>query len=455
MNNNKSLFLVVGLGKTGLSVARYLTRKKIPFVVYDTRTNPTGLDECRHEFPGVDVFCGEFPLSLYDNLSTIICSPGVPLDADFLQVARRCNIPVYGDIECLSRELANSHNNVPVIAITGTNGKSTVTTLVGEMARAFGLTVAVAGNIGAPVLDLLDDGVCYDLWVLELSSFQLDLTFSMTPLAATILNITADHLDRHHDMQSYIQAKQRVYRHAHTLLYNRADSETMPSSSVQSSEAHLVSYGLDEPTQGNWGVRLEGNHPVLMYGTEPLLSTDDLKIKGRHNWSNALAACALAHEAGIDTQTMVRVLKQFKGLPHRAEWVRTLNGVDWINDSKGTNVGATCSAISGIGNAICGKIVLIAGGQGKGADFQALQAPIAEHARALVLMGEDADKMEKALGSIVPVLRASSLEEAVSLAHQQAQVGDVVMLSPACASFDMFRDFNHRGEAFVSSVNSL
>ncbi len=438
--------VVAGLGKTGLSIARYLRRNNKPFIAYDTREHPADLDAFLTEFPDVDVYLKDVPDGVLSMLSEIISSPGVSLDAPLMQMARDNSIPIYGDIECLAREIS-----APVIAITGTNGKSTVTTLVGDMAKAAGMNVAVAGNIGTPVLDLLDNGIQYDLWVLELSSFQLDLTHSLAPVAATILNISADHLDRHQTIQLYIAAKQRVYHQATTLIYNRNDEQTKPDEHIHQES----SFGLDSPVDGQWGVRTDGGGFYLAYGAKILMSVEDMKVKGCHNWSNALAACALAHTVGIDFESMIDVLKHFQGLPHRAQWVRTLDGVDWINDSKGTNIGATCSAISGIGGSMQGKIVLIAGGQGKGADFTELQKPIAEHVRTLVLIGIDADKMEQALQSVVPVVRASSLEEAVRVAHQQAKSGDVVMLSPACASQDMFRDFNDRGQVFVSAVGAL
>lgn len=442
-----AITLVVGLGKTGMSIARYLHRKHKRFMVYDTRENPSDLDVFLKAFPDVKVYLKDFPESVYPMIAEIISSPGVSLDIPLMQMARRQHIPVYGDIECFARSVA-----APVIAITGTNGKSTVTTLVGEMARMAGKTVAVGGNIGTPVLDLLADGVDYDLWVLELSSFQLDLTHSLAPVAATILNISADHLDRHHSIEAYIAAKQRVYHAAQTSIFNRDDAFTLPAQIT----GPVCSFGLNTSMSDQWGI-IEDERGVawLAYGTHQLMSIEDMKIKGRHNWANALAACALAQTVGIDFVSMVKVLKQFPGLPHRAQWVRTLNGVDWINDSKGTNIGATSSAISGIGGAMQGKIVLIAGGQGKGADFTTLQKPIADHVRTLVLIGTDADIMEQALHSVVNVVRASTLEEAVTVAHQQAKIGDVVMLSPACASQDMFRDFNHRGQAFVSAVEAL
>lgn len=445
---NQPLYLIAGLGMTGYSIACYLRRRNLPFVVFDTRQEVAGLADFNSEFPGVDVFLSEFPPSLYPQLTAVIASPGVALDEPFLQEIYRLNIPVYGDIECLAQEI-----KVPVIAITGTNGKSTVTTLVGEMAQAAGLSVAVAGNIGRSVLDVLDDGQHYDLWVLELSSFQLDLTHSLKPLVATILNISPDHLDRHHSMAAYCEAKQRVYRQAKHLIYNREDKATVPSGQVLVEQQS--SYGLDKPAAAQWGIEEISGSTYLCHGAERLLSVDDLRIKGKHNWQNALAAAALASAAGIDHQSILAVLQTFTGLPHRCQWVRTLDNVDWINDSKGTNIGATISAIAGIGGSMKGKIVLIAGGLGKGADFTELRESVVAYARSLVLIGKDADKVEEALTGLLPIYKATSLEEAIALARSEAKSGDVVLLSPACASQDMFRDFNHRGECFTTWVEQL
>ncbi|KTC72487.1 UDP-N-acetylmuramoylalanine--D-glutamate ligase [Legionella birminghamensis] len=445
---NQSLYLVAGLGKTGRSIAGYLHRRNLPFVVFDTRPQPEGLSEFRAMFPGVDIFLGQFPDEIYDQLKEIITSPGISLDEPFLQKALERKIPVIGDIECLARDI-----QVPVIAITGTNGKSTVTSLVGEMARKAGFSVAVAGNIGAPVLDLLDDDNDYNLWVLELSSFQLDLIYSLSPVAATILNITPDHLDRHHSIEAYRFSKQRIYRRARLCLYNRDDWQTAPIDLEPTQKT--VSFGFSKPTTEEWGIIRQADMISLAQGEDCVISIDDIRIKGKHNWQNALAACALATAAGIDVQSIREVLTHFSGLPHRCQWVRTLDGVDWINDSKGTNIGAAISAISGIGGAMQGRIILIAGGLGKGADFSELRAPVSEYVRSVILIGKDADLIEEALTGLVPVLRAASLDDAVAMAKAEAQAGDVVLLSPACASMDMFKDFNHRGEAFSEAVRRL
>jgi UDP-N-acetylmuramoylalanine--D-glutamate ligase len=447
------LYLVAGLGKTGLSIARYLARRHQSFVVFDTRAHPYGLDEFKGEFPNVEVFLERLPEYLYDQIEEIISSPGVALDEPSIKKARDLGISVIGDIECLAREI-----KAPVIAITGTNGKSTVTVLVGEIAKAAGFSVAVAGNIGTPVLDLLDDEQKYDLWVLELSSFQLDLTYSLQPKAVTILNVTPDHLDRHHGMDAYVQAKQRIYHHAKTWVFNRQDRLTFPvqDNMKTNDNAISVSFGLDAPSGKHWGLwNVNNGEKFLSCGQLQLLSETLLKIKGQHNILNALAACALTEAIGIDYSSMVKVLTEFGGLPHRSQWVRTLQGVEWINDSKGTNIGATISAISGIGGTMQGKIVLIAGGLGKGADFSELRAPVADFVRSVVLIGQDAPQIEEALGGVVPATHAASLEEAVGVAKTLAEPGDVVLLSPACASWDMFRDFNHRGDVFTRTVDAL
>ncbi|MCX7115250.1 MAG: UDP-N-acetylmuramoyl-L-alanine--D-glutamate ligase [Gammaproteobacteria bacterium] len=441
----KPFYLVAGLGQTGYSVARYLHKKQLPFVVFDTRKHLEQLTDFSLTFPGVEVFLGDFPSSLYSKVTQVIASPGLSLEEPFLEQAKRHGIPIIGDIECFAQQV-----NAPVIAITGTNGKSTVTTLVGEMAKAAGIQVAVGGNIGRPILDFLDDTIHYDLWVLELSSFQLDLTFSLAPLAATVLNITPDHLDRHHTLNNYIQAKHRIYNHATHFLYNREDEQTKPTTA-----ASTTSFGLDTPADNQWGIMMQHQTPYLAFGKEPLLSIHSLKLQGKHNWQNALAACALASYANIPHQAMCQVLETFSGLPHRCQTVRQLNQVTWINDSKGTNVGAAISAIEGIGPTLSGKIVLIAGGLGKGADFSPLNPVIKKFVREVVLIGKDAPLLAKALETAAPLTHADTFEAAITLAKQAAEPGDVVLLSPACASMDMFKDYVHRGECFAELVHAL
>lgn len=442
---NHPLYLVAGLGKTGLSVARYLQRNNKSFIAFDTRAQAFSIDEFSKQFPKTVLYLQEVPKEILSQITDIIASPGLDLDNSLFKQAKKLGIPIYGDIECLAQEV-----KAPIVAITGTNGKSTVTTLVGDMAKSAGYKVAVAGNIGTPVLDILSDEQSYDLWVLELSSFQLDLTYSLAPCAATILNVSPDHLDRHHTIDAYIDAKQKIYQHAQVALFNRDDLQTVPKINVDA-----ISFGQDAGSAGNWGLLNRENKIYLAKGDTCYLPVESLLIKGIHNWLNALAACALADVAGVSSDHIINVLGSFSGLSHRCQWVRRLNEVDWINDSKGTNIGATISAINGIGGSMQGKIVLIAGGQGKGADFTELAKPISDFVRSVVLIGEDADKIEAALTHVVPIARAHSLDNAVDIAKAQAKPGDVVLLSPACASLDMFRDFNHRGELFASLVNGL
>lgn len=447
----KTLTLVVGLGKTGLSIARHLVKQGDSFVVFDTREAPEGAQQFRSEFPHIPLFLGQYPRTLLQEVHTILTSPGVAQEIPLFQEARLSNIPILGDIECFARVVS-----APVIAITGTNGKSTVTSLVGEMAKASGKKVAVAGNIGTPVLELLDEDESYDLWVLELSSFQLALTESLTPLAATVLNLSPDHLDRHHSMMAYWEAKQRIYLNAKLCFFNRDDEQTFPDSSVLSAEQFVRSYGLKRPeSELDWGLCEDAQGAnYIAQGTQMIFPVEALKIKGRHNWLNAIAACALADAAGLSREAIVEVLGTFSGLSHRCQWVRELDGVTWIDDSKGTNIGATISAIVGIGGTMQGKIVLIAGGQGKGADFRLLHEVVEAHVRSMILIGQDAELLATALPDI-PQHRAPSLEDAVQLARQEAQPGDVVLLSPACASLDMFRDYHHRGQVFSSAVEAL
>lgn len=445
---DKSLYLIAGLGKTGLSIARYLQRRNKPFALFDTRANPPELEIFKKHYPDVAIYLQQVPYGIITTLKAIITSPGIPLEIPLLTHAMTDGIPVYGDIECLARE-----TRAPIVAITGTNGKSTVTALVGEMANAAGFKTAVGGNIGEPVLDLLDDDQQYDLWVLELSSFQLDLTESLAPLASCILNISPDHLDRHHTIENYRLAKQWIYHKAKASVFNRQDPATFPSPDY--GELAHFSFGEDTPRDGQWGLVTKEEGIFLAHGKNAFFPVNDLHIKGVHNWQNALAACALASLAGVPREHQIAVLKNFAGLPHRCQWVRTLEGVDWINDSKGTNVGASISAITGIGSALSGKIVLIAGGQGKGADFTLLTDAVKAHVRSMIVLGEDAEKIASAMRQIVPVEKTKTLEDAVQKAKMAAQPGDVILLSPACASLDMFKDFNHRGEIFTTLVQAL
>lgn len=432
--------LILGLGKTGLSCAEHLARQNVPFFVMDTRSNPPELATLQKNFPHIPVHLGEFDLSLVRQAQEIIASPGLEIPS----LITALNIPIIGDIELFARAA-----KAPIIAITGTNAKGTVTTLVGDMIQAAGLKVSVGGNIGIPALDLLLEPAP-DFYVLEISSFQLETTSSLRALAATILNISPDHLDRHKTMQAYIAAKQKIYSICENIVCNRDDKNTYPVS-----DSINLSFGFSEPKQNEFGLRKINDQYWLAHGEENLLSVDDLFIKGKHNWINALAALALGAAINMPIPAMLSALKNFKGLKHRCEWVLEKDGVTWYDDSKGTNIGATIAAIEGLGSATKGKLILIAGGLSKGADFIQLRVPVAKHVRAIILMGKDAPLIKQALDGVVPMQHAIDMEAAVKLASQCAHDGDAVLLSPACASWDMFRDYEQRGDIFKTLVKKL
>lgn len=434
--------VIVGLGTTGLSVARFLARQDLSFAVVDSRMNPPGLVELKSEFPDVEVHLGDFNTVLMDEAGQLIVSPGVAVATPEISSAIETGAEVLGDIELFAR-----HVEKPVIAITGSNGKSTVTALLGEMVKAAGVSVGVGGNIGTPALDLLDDE-SIELFVMELSSFQLETTSSLQTLAAVVLNVSPDHMDRYPSFETYKQAKAVVYKKAKHCVINRDD----PESAALAGECEGISYGLDEPMSKNdFGLRMIDDRAWLVHGDEPLCRASEIRMPGRHNVSNVLAAMALAHCAGINQELAIEAAKTFPGLPHRCEWVGEWNGVSWFNDSKGTNVGATVAALQGLPQAV----VLIAGGQAKGAEFSELAKAVEGKTRAVVLYGEDADQIEVAIADRTKIIRANDLAEAVQQAKSVAQNGDAVLFSPACASFDMFDNYLQRGESFLAEVRRI
>jgi len=432
--------VIVGLGATGLSAARFLARHGEAFAVTDSRPRPPGLADFDREFPEAVRALGGFDRALCLTARRLIVSPGVALWEPVLLEARACGVEVVGDIEVFAR-----HARAPVVAVTGTNGKSTVTSLVKEMAQAAKLAVRAGGNLGPPALGLLDDGEP-DLYVLELSSFQLEATASLEPTAAVVLNITPDHRDRYATLNAYARAKRRVYRGAGTQVINRDDPLV---AAMAEPDRPVLLFTLGAPGAGGFGlIRTQGG-AWLGHEDLRLMPVADLPIPGRHNVANALAALALGTAVGLPPEAMVSALRRFHGLPHRCQWVGRAAGVDWYNDSKGTNVGATCAALRGL----CAErpVVLLAGGDGKGADFTPL-ASACDGVRAVVTLGRDGPLIAQALRGVVPVARASDLRDAVSQAAGLARSGDAVLLSPACASFDMFRDYVERGERFVAAV---
>lgn len=441
---NKQLQVVVGLGKTGVSLVRFLTRQGLPVAAVDTREQPPELAVLQAEFPQVELHCGSLATPFLAQAQTLYVSPGLALAQPELQAALAQGAQLSGDVD-----LFLQHAQAPVIAITGSNAKSTVTALVGEMAQAAGMRVAVGGNIGTPILDLLADEV--ELYVLELSSFQLETIRHLQAEVAVCLNISADHLDRYRDLAHYTEVKLQVYEHAKAAVINCDDTAAQPLQLPES----VVSFGLAEPATGQFGLRRLNNELYLAQGDTQLLAVSELKIRGTHNYSNALAALALGQAAGLPMAAMLQALRTFPGLAHRCQWVAQKQGVQWYNDSKATNIGATLAAIEGLAQPEH-KLVLIAGGDGKGADFSELAAAVGTHCRAVIVLGQDAQRIAHALSATgVQIEPVSSIEQAVAQAAKVAQVGDSVLLAPACASWDMFKNFEQRGDMFVQAVEAL
>ncbi|MEE9331508.1 MAG: UDP-N-acetylmuramoyl-L-alanine--D-glutamate ligase [Methylophilaceae bacterium] len=436
--------LVLGLGDTGLSALRWLVAKGAKVTVVDTRENPPNVDVVKAEMAEVQIHLGGIHAEVLTSAELLVVSPGIALSEPAIQDAKNAGIPIVGDIELFAQYRPA---DAKVIAITGANGKTTVTTLVGEMCKAAGLKTIVAGNIGLPVLDTLSMETP-DVYVLELSSFQLETTNSLIVDAATVLNLTEDHMDRYADMAAYAAAKAHIFYNAKCQVLNRDDAWSMI---MERPNLDLRTYGLNTDHQ-EYGIDDVDQEIWLSEGDQPLINATDLHVKGAHNASNALAALALCRAIGLEYAPLLNALYNFKGLPHRVEWIAEVDGVAYYNDSKGTNVGATCAALSGLPQ----KIVLIAGGEGKGQDFTPLEAPVKNNARSVVLIGRDAALIEAVLvNSKVPMYHAADMREAVEIARRVAERDDAVLLSPACASFDMYQNYISRAEAFIDAVKRL
>jgi UDP-N-acetylmuramoylalanine--D-glutamate ligase len=449
--------LVLGLGETGMSALRWLDKQGAILSAADSRDNPPNVDELARSMPQVAVHTGVFKQAILLQAEVIVISPGVALSQPAVQAAIKQGIPVVGDVELFAQ---HRPKHAKVIGITGSNGKTTVTTLVGEICKAAGLKTIVAGNIGLPVLDALNMDTP-DVYVLELSSFQLETTSSLALDAATVLNVCEDHMDRYNTIADYAAAKARMLKHTKVAVLNRDDVVSFGMAA-----ANKVTFGLNAaPNITDFGLMEsedegEAEH-YLCSGQRKICKASSLKIAGQHNVANALAASALCCAIGIEKSTLGLALQAFKGLPHRVEWVASIEGVDYYDDSKGTNVGATCAAIAGMtknenGHNRPQKTVLIAGGDGKGQDFAPLAPAVQANSRAVVLIGRDAKLIEaELLKTNIPLYHAVDLPEAVNIAKKLAQVGDAVLLSPACASFDMFKNYVHRAEVFVTAVKQL
>lgn len=428
--------LVVGLGETGLSCVRHLAGSCRKIVAVDSREHPPCRAAVESELPEVDVRCGGFDAPIFDTAAEIVVSPGVSVREPALRAAAARGVPIIGDIELFARA-----SDAPVVAITGSNGKSTVTSLVSDMAQSDGVRVGGGGNLGPPALSLLGRG--FELYVLELSSFQLETTRELHPVAATVLNISADHMDRYESLDAYVAAKSHVLG-GDTVVVTNLDDPL--AAGLGGNQCERIGFSTRARPGAHWYVEGRGSAAKIMRRGEPVMPVDSIPLPGMHNIANVLAAFALgdAIELGIDA--MSSSVEAYAGLPHRCETVAVRGGVRWINDSKGTNVGAAVAAIEGIGAR--GPVMLIAGGLAKGADFSPLQAPAARHVRCAVLIGRDAGSLDEALSECTEIRHARDLKAAVDIASAVARAGDSVLFSPACASFDMFADFEARGEAF-------
>ncbi|MFI4891178.1 MAG: UDP-N-acetylmuramoyl-L-alanine--D-glutamate ligase [Steroidobacterales bacterium] len=433
--------VVVGLGKTGASCVRYLARHGVEVSATDSRREPPGLADLGELAQELDLRLGSFDLSLLDGASQLLMSPGISLEEPIARRARERGIEVLGDIELFARAV-----RAPVIGVTGTNGKSTVTSLVAHMALCAGRRVLAGGNLGVPALDLLD-GPVPELYVLELSSFQLQTTSSLKLIGAVVLNVTADHMDRYDSIESYARAKARIFARATTVVLNADDAVV---AAMRRRGTRTLTFGVQRADADFTLVEAGGTTWLARHG-ERLLDTAKLKIPGRHNAANALAALALGEAAALPYPAMLRALETFPGLPHRSEWIADIAGARYIDDSKGTNVGATIAAVAGTAQ----PLVLIAGGEGKGQDFAPLADAFRGKVRHAVLIGKDAQAIAAALAGVCGCEFAASMPDAVAAASRLARPGDVVLLSPACASLDMFRDYNHRGDVFAASVRAL
>ena len=434
--------VIVGLGKTGLSVARFLLARDIRFSVVDSRATPPGLEELKAMLPAKNIVTGEFSPALFSSAMTLIVSPGISVHEPLIAAARDRGASIIGDIELFAR-IANA----PVVAITGSNGKSTVTTLFAEMAHQANRQVRVGGNLGVPALDLLDDEA--ELYVLELSSFQLETTDSLDAVVSVILNISEDHMDRYDSLLDYAAAKARIYKGHGTVVANLDDEMVMRLVDELGMQRNRISFSMRLPFEENYGLCPHQGETWLCRGQELLISVNKLGIKGTHNMANALAALAMGEAIQLPMQAMLAALQTYTGLPHRTQWVAECHGVNWFNDSKATNVGAAVAAIAGVPGK---QVILLAGGQGKGQDFAPLAVALHERVKAVVLFGEDAAQIEAIIPAGITILHARDMSEAVRLAAGAAEEGDAVLLSPACASFDMFNNYEHRGEVFMQTV---
>ena len=438
-----STAIVVGLGITGYSVVRYLSLRGFKVTVLDTRSSPPLASKLKKHYPDVECCFGDIQTSVLESVELVIVSPGVSLKQPIMVDLKKMGAYIVGDIELFIEE-----NDKPIIAITGSNGKSTVTSLVGDMCAAASMQPLVAGNIGLPVLDAITDQIAYDIAVLELSSFQLETTTRLNADSAAILNISADHMDRYDSMGDYTLAKARVLRGAKHVILPRHDERIEQITS----NGQVLSFDLDEPANDSeYGIRRESNYRWLMKGSQRLLRLSQISMTGLHNVKNVLAAFALVEFLNLPVENLIAAVKAFNGLPHRMQTIAVSREVTWVNDSKATNIGATSSALRNLEK----TIIWIAGGESKDADFSELRDVLNENIKLLILFGVDADKIEAALIGLTPIVRVADMKEAVYQAAKSAEPESIVLLSPACASFDMYQNFEYRGNDFTKHVQQL
>ena len=442
--NKKFETVIVGLGKTGISCVRYLARQNKSIAVVDDRETPPELDCLRDEFPEIDLFLGPYDEELLSSADNLVVSPGVPLTNASIKAARTQGVEILNDIEIFCRTVT-----VPIVAVTGSNGKSTVATLITAMIQCAGKKVHLGGNIGIPVLDLLSRD-SPDYYVLELSSFQLEIVSSLRARVAVILNVSEDHMDRYGNFHEYAKVKENVYGGDCPMVINLDDAFV---AKIKHRERETCAFTTSAPGTNVFGIRETDNGRVLAFGKKTLIPVSEIALRGDHNLSNCLAALALGTVIQLPLDAMLESLRNFAGLSHRCQWVANINGVDWFNDSKGTNVGASCAAIKGLAGE--SNLLLIAGGSGKGADFTGLTKVFPGRVRAAILIGRDASLIADALDGIVPVFFATDMSSAVMTAAELSRSGDTVLLSPACASFDMFSGYQERGESFIESTLNL
>ncbi|MDG2141355.1 MAG: UDP-N-acetylmuramoyl-L-alanine--D-glutamate ligase [Gammaproteobacteria bacterium] len=452
MSQNSSIgkSVIIGLGQTGLSVAKYFAIRNIDFKVLDTRLTPPNLAEFQSIFPEIEIETGELRKESVLEAKELVVSPGLGINMSVLNEAKRKGIPITGDIDIFSKSVSS-----PILAVTGSNGKSTVVAILASILDKAGKSYGLGGNLDGknfkPALDLLNEKV-RELYVLELSSFQLETTKNLKAEASVILNLSSDHMDRYRNIEEYHQAKLRIFNGCRQVVVNRDDLYSYPQTKM---DVPTWNFGFGNPGANGLGILEEGSDQYLAFQYKKIISVEELKIFGRHNISNVMAAIGLALSVNVDMKAIRSALKGFPGLPHRCQWVGDISGIDFYNDSKGTNVGATVAAIEGLGERVDGHIVLIAGGVAKGADFHALVPAINRWGKEVILIGQDALKIAKNFNQKISPQFAEDMDAAVRSALRAASPGDAVLLSPACASFDMFRDFQHRGETFINSVKEI